>query len=193
MFGSGAQSLEGRAGELVLAQVVPSGVVELIVGVGGAQQLEEVNPALRGGGGEEGEVLVADMGAVAVFAAVARTGVIDVDISAGGEPCGQELVLLVVERVVIVDEEAVELTRGDIDAPLVELAQQQRLSDALVVVLVDDVADKRRAEVGVVQMRGQLPDEALAVGGLIARESVAGVERLNDEVLDEEVLVAAPP
>ena len=138
-------------------------------------------------------MLVADMGAVAVFAAVARTGVIDVDISAGGEPCGQELVLLVVERVVIVDEEAVELTRGDIDAPLVELAQQQRLSDALVVVLVDDVADKRRAEVGVVQMRGQLPDEALAVGGLIARESVAGVERLNDEVLDEEVLVAAPP
>ena len=166
-------------------------MVELIVGVGGAQQLEEVNPALRGGGGEEGEVLVADMGAVAVFAAVARTGVIDVDISAGGEPCGQELVLLVVERVVIVDEEAVELTRGDIDAPLVELAQQQRLSDALVV--VDDVADKRRAEVGVVQMRGQLPDEALAVGGFIARESVAGVERLNDEVLDEEVLVAAPP
>ena len=59
------------------------------------------------------------------------------------------------------------------------------------VMLVGDVADKRGAEMGVVQRRGQLAGEMLAGGGFIACETVAGVERFNHQVLDEEVLIAA--
>ena len=83
-------------------------MVEVIVGVGSAQELEEVDAALRGGGGKEGEVLVADVGGVAVLAAMARPGVIDVNVGAGGEPCGQELVFFAVEGVVVLDEHTVE-------------------------------------------------------------------------------------
>ena len=60
-------------------------------------------------------------------------------------------------------------------------------------VLVDDVADGGGAEMGVVEILGQLTDEVLTGGGLIACQAVAGVERLNEEVLDEEVLIAAQP
>lgn len=189
----GAQLLDAGARELVLAQVLPSALVEVIVGVGGAQQLEEVDAALRGGGLEESEVFVADVGAVAVFAAVACAGVIDVDIGAGAQTGEQELVLLVVEGVVVLDEQTVELARGDIHAPLAQLTEQQRLGDALVVMLVHDVADEGGTEVGVVQMLGQLADPALAAGSVIAREAVAGIERLYHQVLDEEVLIAAQP
>ena len=116
--GPHAQWVQRSLGELVLAQVIPSGLVEVVVGVGGTQELEEVDAALRGGGGKEGEVLVADVGGVAVLAAMARPGVIDVNVGAGGEPCGQELVFFAVEGVVVLDEHTVELARGDLHAPL---------------------------------------------------------------------------
>ena len=48
-------------------------------------------------------------------------------------------------------------------------------------VLVDDVADGGGAEMGVVEILGQLTDEVLTGGGLIACQAVAGVERLNAE------------
>ena len=153
--------------------------------------MEEVDTAFSFGGGEPGEALVTDVGGVAVLALVASAGVVDVDIGAGGEACTQEQVFFVVEGLVVCGEEVAELACGDIDVPLVELAEQQRLGDALVVVLVHDEALQGRTEVSIVEVCGQFGDEAFTGGGVISSQAVAGIEGFDEEVLDDEVAVAA--
>ncbi len=100
------------------AHVVARGVIDAIVAVGTAQQLEEVDTAFRGGGFEVGEALVADVGAVAVLPAMARTCVVDMDVSAGGQAREQQLFFFLVKALVLLGEDAVELAGGDVDAPL---------------------------------------------------------------------------
>ena len=70
------------------------------------------------------------------------------------------------------------------------MVEQQRLGDALVVVLVDDEGLEGRSEVAVVEVLGQLTDQELAVGRLVSSQAVSGIERGDDEVLDVEVAVA---
>ena len=52
----------------------------------GTQQIQEVQPALRSGRGEPGEVIVADLGTHAVRSLVPRAGVIDRDPARGLQP-----------------------------------------------------------------------------------------------------------
>ena len=59
MSGRVAQRLSGAVREFGSLQIVPSSVVEPIVGVRGTQQFEEVDAAFGLGRGERGEVLVA--------------------------------------------------------------------------------------------------------------------------------------
>ena len=65
-----------RSGQVVLAHVVQRRLVDDVIGVAGAQQFEEVQPALAAGGAEPGEVVVADLRADGVGAAMARAGVV---------------------------------------------------------------------------------------------------------------------
>ena len=68
-----------RSGQGVLTHVVQRRVVDHVVGVAGAQQVEEVQPALAAGRAEPGEVVVADLRADGVGAAMARAGVVHRD------------------------------------------------------------------------------------------------------------------
>src|ERR1700729_132703 len=55
----------------------------------GAQQAEKIEAALRGGGGEGGEMGVADLGAKAVIGLVARAGVVHRDPGRARQPGAQ--------------------------------------------------------------------------------------------------------
>ncbi len=80
---------------------------------------------------------------------------------------------------------------GDVDAQLVQLFPQQRLGDVLVVILVEDEAD----QVGPKWLPGMTSagkggDQVLAVGGQPAFAAVADDAGADDQILDDEVLVA---
>jgi hypothetical protein len=72
MFGQGGDDGTGQG---ALAHVGQGLGVDDVVTVAGSQHLQEIQPALRGGGCEGREVIVADLGAVAVLVFVARTRV----------------------------------------------------------------------------------------------------------------------
>ena len=64
-----------RPGQGMLMHVGECRIVDDVVSVSGAQQVEEVQPALAASSGEPGEVVVADLRADTVGAAMARAGV----------------------------------------------------------------------------------------------------------------------
>ena len=86
-----------RPGQCPLAHVGQRLGVDHVVAVAGAQHLEEVQPALRAGGGEGGEVVVAELGADAVLVLVAGAGVVDADPGRRAQPGPQHVACLVEE------------------------------------------------------------------------------------------------
>ena len=72
----------------------------------GAQQLEEVQPALAGCCAKPGEVVVADLRAGAVRGLVAGSGVIDRDPSGLRQPGAQHVASLIEKALVAMDEQA---------------------------------------------------------------------------------------
>lgn len=71
------QQLGHPGAESAVAHIGERFGVDHIIGVAGAQQIEEVVPALRTGRSEPGEMVVADMGAKAVLCLVACAGIVD--------------------------------------------------------------------------------------------------------------------
>jgi hypothetical protein len=65
--------------QALLSHVVVSGVVEHVVSVPRAEQIEEVQPALRGPRAEPGEPLIADLRAKPVLPGMTRAGVVHAD------------------------------------------------------------------------------------------------------------------
>ena len=166
-------------------------VVDHVVGVRPAEDLQEVLPALAVGAGEVGEQLVADVRARAVAAPVAGAGVIDLDVRRPGPPRRQQPLLLPVEGRRDFRQQAAELAGGQVEAPLAQLLQQERLGDVVVVVLVQDEGVQVGAVVAagehVGRQRGQ---QGAAVGGHKPLPAVAGDVGAEDQLLDDVVLVA---
>ena len=95
------------------------------------------------------------------------------------------------ERLLLLGQDAAELAGGDVDAQLEQLFQEQRLGDVLVVILVEDEADQVGPEVAAGDDVGrQGGDQGLAVGGLPTFAAVAGDLGADDQILDDEVLIA---
>ena len=130
------------------------------------------------------------MGAVAVASLVPRPRVVDLDVSRDLQARRQQLVLLLVEGVLLLGQDAAELAGGDVDAQLEQLLQEQRLGDVLVVILVEDETDQVGPEVAAGDdVGGQRGDQGMAVGGLPTFAAVAGDPGAEDQVLNDEVLV----
>ena len=89
----------------------------------GAQQLEEVEPALRGGGAEPGEMVVADLGADRVVGPVPRAGVVDADPGGTLQAGPQYRLGLRTEAVLAADQKAHQLPLGDHHAQAGELLE----------------------------------------------------------------------
>jgi hypothetical protein len=96
------------------------------------QQFQEIDPALVLGAGEPGKILIANIGTVAVTAPMPGTGIIGL-IGGGGQPRRLDHGLFLMEPLVAFGQQAIELTGGHLDAPVVELRQQQRLGHVSVV------------------------------------------------------------
>ncbi len=143
---------------------------------------------------KDGEELVADLGAGPIVPLVPRPGVVHLDVVRDRQGRRQEFGLLLVEGLVPLGEDAVELAGGDVDAQLVQLFQEQRLGDVLVVVLVEDEADQVGSVVAAGQdLGGEWGHQACAVGGQPAFATVADDAGLEDQILNDEVLVSLFP
>ena len=68
-----------RPGERAVAHIGERLGVDDVVAMAGTQQVEEVEPALRTGGAEPGEAVIADLRAEAILGLVPGTGVVDAD------------------------------------------------------------------------------------------------------------------
>ncbi len=109
------QSLDERSGQGVFAHVLQSCIVDRIVSVTRAQQVEEVQPALAARRAEPGEVVVADLRADAIGAAVARASIVHRDPVGRFQASTQHLAGLRQKVVLPVDQQAHELTLGNAD------------------------------------------------------------------------------
>ena len=124
-----------RRGEMMLAHIGQGLGVDHVILVTGAQQFEEVAPALRAGGAEPGEVCVADLGAEAVLRLVARRGIIHRDPGGARQAGAQHLARLAEKPVLPGDQQPHHLTLGDCQAEAAQLLDQPRHRHLSLVVL----------------------------------------------------------
>ena len=123
------------------------GVVDHVVAVPGAQQLQEVQPALRSSRGEPGEVIVADLGTHAVRSLVAGAGVVDRDPPRGLQPGAAHIRRLGQEARPGVGQKPHNLPLGDHDPEVVELGHQTRHRHLAAVILRQHEAPQLGTEV----------------------------------------------
>ena len=95
----------------------------------GAQQVEEVEPALRTGGAEPGEAVVTDLRAEAILGLVPGTGVVDRDPAGAGQARAQHLLCFAEEAVLAVDQQTHHLSLRDLDADRAQERHQPRHPD----------------------------------------------------------------
>src|SRR5437660_5606329 len=111
------------------------------------QHLQEVQPALAVGALEAGKQVVADHGAITIASLMAGPRIVGADVRRRCQPRRTHLVLLLVEDLLVLGQNAAELSLGNIDAKIMQLLQQQRLRYISVVMLVQDIADQVGAKV----------------------------------------------
>ena len=141
-----------QLGDVGSRQIVPAhighgGVVDHVVAVPGAQQLQEVQPALRSSRGEPGEVIVADLGTHAVRSLVAGAGVVDRDPPRGLQPGAAHIRRLGQEARPGVGQKPHNLPLGDHDPEVVELGHQTRHRHLAAVILRQHEAPQLGTEV----------------------------------------------
>jgi len=90
----------------------------------------------------------------------------------------------------VFDEDVADLPAGDVDSKFAQLLQDQGLGDPLMKILVDDVALEGDAEVAALNILRQYADQLFSLRCSIARETVAGIVGLDQQILDGEILVA---
>ena len=83
-IGKAGLGMAGEQGDDPQGEMTPAHIgqrlgVDHVVLVAGAQQLEEVQSALRGGGAEPSKMRITDLGAKAIDGLVARPGIVDRD------------------------------------------------------------------------------------------------------------------
>ena len=83
-------------------------LIDLEVGVRSPQDLQEVEPALALGAGEEGEQLVTDVGADTIVPLVPRPGVVHLSVGRDRQGRRQEFGLLLVKDVLSLGEDPAE-------------------------------------------------------------------------------------
>jgi hypothetical protein len=133
-LGMAGEQGDDPRGEMTPAHIVQRFGVDHVVLVAGAQQLEEVQPALRGGGAEPSKMRVTDLGAKAIdgplFGArgrlVARPGVVDRDPGGARQRGAQHLARLAKEAVLPGDQQPHHLALGDREAEAAQLLDQPR-------------------------------------------------------------------
>ena len=73
------QLADHGTGKRTATHVAQGRVIDHVIGVSGAQEIEKVQSALAGPRGEPGEAVVANLGAEAILSGVARAGIVHRD------------------------------------------------------------------------------------------------------------------
>jgi hypothetical protein len=183
------QLMDGRSRQGSPAHIVQRRVVDDIVCVPGAQQIEEVQPALARPGAEPGKFVIADLRAEAVPARVTRARVVHGDPGGRLQACPQNVTVLGQEPILSGDQQAHHLSLGDGDADPPQLCHQTRHGHLPLMVL-------RQHETA--QLRPEMPDHAGRQGRQHDRSgrcdpslpSVAYRLGTQHDVLHHEALVA---
>ncbi len=184
-----SQACDQRAGQGAAAHVVECLVVDDVVCMAGAQQAEEVQPALARRGAEPGEVPVADLRAGAVRAPVPRAGVVHRDPARRLQPGAQHVAGLGDEAVLAGDQQPHQLALGDVDANAAQQRQQPRHRDLALMVLRQHEAAQFRPEMAG-HPRRQCRGDPLPVRRHPAFAPQPQHMRAQHQVLHHEVLVA---
>ncbi len=185
LSGALAQLLHQGRGQPLPFPVGQGHGIDRIQTLAAMQYFQEVHPALAVGALEAGEQVVADHGAITVTPLVSGPGIIRADVGRGLKPRCSHLVLLLVERLVVLRQDATELALGNVDAEVMQLLQQQRLRHVRVVILVQNIAGQVWAIVTTRQHVGrQRRQHRTAVGQLIACPQVARCFGLDRQLLD---------
>jgi len=184
------QPLPGRFRQPLVLHVGEGFLVDPVIGMACPQQLQKIDPALRAAALEPGEELVADVGHITTQALMTGASVIDRDRARDLEASGEQRRLLGVKALGLLEQQRVELTRGDLDTPFVQPLAQQRLSHLAVVMLIEDVAHQRGTEMATLERGGQPSDQGLTLERLPAGQAIANGVGPDEEILDHEVPVA---
>ena len=145
------QLVDDRPGQGTPTHILQCGLIDDVVCVPGAQQIEEVQPALACPRAEPGEIVVADLRAEPVLAGVAGAGVIHRDPGRRPKASPQHVAGLPQEPVLPSDQQAHHLSLGDAHADPPQLCHQPGNGDLALMVL-------RQHET--TQFRPEMPDHA---------------------------------
>ena len=173
----------------MLAHVGQGLGIDHVVAVAGPQHLQEVQPALRAGGGKRGEVIVAELGAEAVLVLVAGAGVVDADPACRRQAGPQHIARLVEEAVLAFRQQPDNLPLGDHDADRPKLRHQTRHGDLALMVLKQHQAAQLRPEMAGDAGRHRCRD-GQPVRGQPALAADTDDVRPQHQILDEEVFLA---
>ena len=167
-------------------------VVDHVVGGASPQKRQEVQPALRAGGGEPGKISVADVRAGAVHALVAGAGVIDRDPRRALEPALKHTGRLGQEVLLAGDEKTHDLALGDRHPEVAQMRDDPRYRHLARVILSEHEAPELGAEVAD-RPRGQSRHHRPTIRGDPAFTVVADHVRTQDQLLDHVGLVSLEP
>ena len=167
-------------------------VVDHVVGGTSPQKRQEVQPALRAGGGEPGKISVADVRAGAVHALVAGAGVIDRDPRRALEPALKHTGRLGQEVLLAGDEKTHDLALGDRHPEAAQMRDDPRYRHLARVILSEHEAPELGAEVAD-RPRGQSRHHRPTIRGDPAFTAVADHVRTQDQLLDHVGLVSLEP
>src|SRR5712691_8521792 len=131
---------DSRSGEMARAHIGQRFGVDDVIPVPGTQQLEKVQPALRAGRCEPGEMGIAHLGAEAVHRLVARHGIVHRDPGGTRQPGAQHLARLAEEAVLPGDQQPHDLALGDGKAEAAQLRDQPRHRHLSLMVLRENEA-----------------------------------------------------
>jgi len=120
------QASEHMGGQRAFTHVGQRRSINDVIAVTGAQQIEEVEPALRGRGPEPGEVFITHLGAEAVAGFVARASVVHRNPGGARQALAEHVAGFVEEAVLPLDQQAQDLALGDQNAECLQQRYQSR-------------------------------------------------------------------
>ena len=111
----------------------------------GLEQFQEIHPAFGPGAGQPGKPFIAHVRAVAVFPLMARPGIVGLHVVRDRQTHGLDLGFFLMKALVAFRQQAAELPRRNLDAPLPDLGQQNGLGHMGMVMLVQQVGHPLRS------------------------------------------------
>ena len=118
------QLADHGTGKRTATHVAQGRIIDHVIGVAGAQEIEKVQSALAGPRGEPGEAVVANLRAEAILSGVARAGIVHRDPSRRLQPGPQHVAVFGKKPVLTINQQTHHLALRDADPDGAQLRDQ---------------------------------------------------------------------